>query len=139
MANYLDFELKIKEIEDQINEARLKGDFHAVKILEKELDKVVKKIYKNLTEYQKLQLARHPDRPYSLDYIRGLLSNSFELHGDRSFRDDPAIVCYFGEIEGKKVLIIGEEKGRGTKNKLKRNFGTQTRQCFHGHDAREFF
>ncbi|CAM2836344.1 acetyl-CoA carboxylase carboxyl transferase subunit alpha [Helicobacter burdigaliensis] len=123
MATYLDFELKIKSIQDSIAGARLKNDLPAIEILEEELKKEVGKVYSNLSDYQKLQLARHPDRPYALDYINLLLREPIEIHGDRHYRDDAAIVCYLGYIEEQKVMVIGEEKGRGTKNKLQRNFG----------------
>lgn len=123
MATYLDFENSIKQIDEDIASARIKADIDAVEILEKQLDKEISKTYKNLSDYQKLQLARHPDRPYSIDYIRLLLKDSYELHGDRAFKDDLAIVCYAGYIADRKVMVIGEQKGRGTKNKLKRNFG----------------
>lgn len=123
MATYLDFENGIKQIDEDIASARIKADVDAVEILEKQLEKEVSKTYKNLSDYQKLQLARHPDRPYAIDYIRLLLKDSYELHGDRAFRDDLAIVCYIGYIAERKVMVIGEQKGRGTKNKLKRNFG----------------
>ncbi len=123
MATYLDFEQKIKEIEEQIEAAKARGDSDAVEILQKELQKEVQKTYKNLSDYQKLQLARHPDRPYALDYVRLLMEDAYEIHGDRCFRDDPAIICYLGTIDGQKTLLIGEQKGRGTKNKIKRNFG----------------
>lgn len=123
MATYLDFENGIKQIDEDISNAKIKGDSHAVEILEKTLSKEISKTYKNLSEYQKLQLARHPDRPYALDYIRALLSDSYEIHGDRNFADDAAIVCYVGYLAGRKVMVIGEQKGRGTKNKIKRNFG----------------
>ena len=102
----------------------MRQDFHAVEILNKDLDKEVNKTYKNLSDYQKLQLARHQDRPYALDYINLIMDeDKYELHGDRHFRDDEAIVCFMGTIEGKRTIVIGEQKGRGTKNKLKRNFG----------------
>lgn len=123
MATYLEFENGIKQIDEDISNAKIKGDIHAVEILEKNLEKEISKTYKNLTEYQKLQLARHPDRPYALDYIRALLRDSYEIHGDRNFADDAAIVCYTGYLGARKVLVIGEQKGRGTKNKIKRNFG----------------
>ncbi len=123
LATYLDFEQKIKEIEEQIEAAKARGDSDAVEILQKELQKEVAKTYKNLSDYQKLQLARHPDRPYALDYVRLLMEDAYEIHGDRCFRDDPAIICYLGTIDGQKTLLIGEQKGRGTKNKIKRNFG----------------
>lgn len=123
MATYLDFENGIKQIDEDISNAKIKGDSHAVEILEKTLAKEISKTYKNLSEYQKLQLARHPDRPYALDYIRALLKDSYEIHGDRNFADDAAIVSYIGYIGERKVIVIGEQKGRGTKNKIKRNFG----------------
>ena len=123
MATYLDFEKKIKNIQDDIVAAEVRRDEAAVEILKKELDKEVAKTYKNLTNYQKLQLARHQDRPYALDYINLLLKDKYEIHGDRHFRDDPAILCYIGYIEGVKTVVIGEQKGRGTKNKIRRNFG----------------
>lgn len=123
MATYLDFEKNIQQIDEDISAARIKSDMHAVEILQKNLDKEIKKTYKNLSDYQKLQLARHPDRPYSLDYIRILLNNSYEIHGDRAYSDDQSIVAYIGELMGRKIMVIGEQKGRGTKNKLKRNFG----------------
>ena len=123
MASYLDFEQKIKEIEEQLEAAKARGDAAAIEILQKDLDKEVQKTYKNLSDFQKLQLARHPDRPYALDYVRLLMEDAYEIHGDRCFRDDPAIICYMGYIDGQKTMLIGEQKGRGTKNKLKRNFG----------------
>lgn len=123
MANYLDFEKGIKQIDEEISSAKIRGDDDAVEILNKNLEKEVVKTYRNLSEYQKLQLARHPDRPYSLDYIKLLLKDGYEIHGDRAFRDDPAIVCFIGYMADRKVVVIGEEKGRGTKNKIKRNFG----------------
>ena len=123
MANYLDFEKGIKQIDEEISSAKIRGDDDAVEILNKNLEKEVVKTYKNLSEYQRLQLARHPDRPYSLDYIKLLLKDGYEIHGDRAFRDDPAIVCFIGYMADRKVVVIGEEKGRGTKNKIKRNFG----------------
>lgn len=123
MATYLEFEEKIKKIEEDIIIAKTKSDEAAVEILNKKLEKEVEKTFKNLNDYQKLQLARHPDRPYALDYINTILSNAYEIHGDRHFVDDNAIVCYLGFIGTQKTLVIGEQKGRGTKEKLKRNFG----------------
>lgn len=123
MATYLDFEKNIKQIDEDISTARIKNDTHAVDILQKNLEKEIKKVYKNLSDYQKLQLARHPDRPYALDYIRIILSDSYEIHGDRAFSDDMSIIVYIGKIQDQKIMVIAEQKGRGTKNKLKRNFG----------------
>jgi acetyl-CoA carboxylase carboxyl transferase subunit alpha len=123
MAIYLDFEENIKKIEDEIIVAKTKADEYAVTILEKELEKEIEKTYSNLTDFQKLKLARHPDRPYALDYVRGLMVDPYEIHGDRHLADDQAIVCYIGYISGQKCVVIGEQKGRGVKNKIKRNFG----------------
>ncbi|MCD6260072.1 MAG: acetyl-CoA carboxylase carboxyl transferase subunit alpha [Helicobacteraceae bacterium] len=123
MATYLEFEQKIKNIQEDIISAQVRHDEHAVEILQKSLNKEVAKTFKNLSPYQKLQLARHQDRPYALDYINLIMRDKYEIHGDRHFRDDAAIICYLGYIGGQKTMVIGEQKGRGTKNKLKRNFG----------------
>ncbi len=119
----LDFEKRIEELKQQIDVAKIKGDNHAVETLEKELKQEITKTFKNLTPYQKLLLARHPDRPHAIDIIERIVDEKYELHGDREFRDDEAIVCFIGTIEGEKCVVIGEEKGRNTKDKLKRNFG----------------
>ena len=123
MANYLDFEKNIKQLDEDIMNARIRGDDEAVAILNRNLEKEIAKTYKGLDEYQRLALARHPDRPYMLDYVRALFSDTKEIHGDRAFKDDTSIVCFLGYIGGKKVVIIGEQKGRGTKYKIMRNFG----------------
>ncbi|EMW4713449.1 acetyl-CoA carboxylase carboxyl transferase subunit alpha [Campylobacter upsaliensis] len=123
MAFYLDFEKNIQQIDEDIINAQIKSDFEAVAILKKNLEKEISKIYKNLSDFQRLQLARHPDRPYALDYIDLILNNKYEIHGDRAFRDDPAIVCFMGYLGDKKLIVIGEQKGRGTKDKIARNFG----------------
>jgi acetyl-CoA carboxylase carboxyl transferase subunit alpha len=123
LATYLDFEYKIKFIQEDIISAQVRHDYAAVEELKKKLDKEVEKIYKNLSDFQKLQLARHLDRPYALDYINLIMKDKYEIHGDRHFREDSAILCYLGYIGDEKVVVIGEQKGRGTKNKLKRNFG----------------
>ncbi|HEY9203214.1 acetyl-CoA carboxylase carboxyl transferase subunit alpha [Sulfurimonas sp.] len=123
MATYLDFEYKIKFIQEDIISAQVRHDEVAVQSLQENLDKEVSKIFNNLSPFQKLQLARHTDRPYALDYINLLMRDKYEIHGDRHFRDDAAILCYIGYIANEKVMVIGEQKGRGTKNKIKRNFG----------------
>ncbi len=123
MATYLDFEQKIKFIQEDIISARVRHDDGKVVSLQEDLDKAVSKIFNNLSPFQKLQLARHLDRPYALDYINLIMTDKYEIHGDRHFRDDHAIICYLGYIGGEKVMVIGEQKGRGTKNKIKRNFG----------------
>lgn len=123
MATYLDFEQNIRQIQEEIIAAEVRYDHHAVEILKQDLDKEVQKTYANLSPYQELQLARHQDRPYALDYINLLFDKKYEIHGDRHFRDDLSIICYMGYIGDERVMVIGEQKGRGTKNKLKRNFG----------------
>jgi acetyl-CoA carboxylase carboxyl transferase subunit alpha len=123
LAFYLEFEKKIQQLQEEIELSTVKKDLHAVEILKKDLDKEVVKTYKNLSDYQKLQLARHQDRPYALDYIGLIMTDAHEIHGDRHFRDDPSIVCFIGKIGETKCVVIGEEKGRGTKNKIQRNFG----------------
>jgi acetyl-CoA carboxylase carboxyl transferase subunit alpha len=123
MATYLDFEQSIEAIQQDIESAQARGDQDAVEILQKDLEKEVGKVFGSLSDYQKLQLARHPDRPYALDYVRLILEDAQEIHGDRMYRDDPAILCYLGWIDGQRTVLIGEQKGRGTKHKLRRNFG----------------
>ena len=123
MATYLDFENKIEKIQEEIVSAHAIANMEAVEKLQKELEKEVNKTFGSLSDFQKLQLARHPDRPYALDYIKLIMDDAYEIHGDRAFRDDPAILCYIGWINGQKAMVIGEQKGRGVKNKIKRNFG----------------
>ncbi|CAA6817522.1 MAG: Acetyl-coenzyme A carboxyl transferase alpha chain (EC [uncultured Sulfurovum sp.] len=123
MATYLDFENKIEKIQEEIVSSHAIANMDAVKSLQKDLEKEVNKTFSSLSDFQKLQLARHPDRPYALDYIKMLMTDAYEIHGDRAFRDDPAVLCYLGWVEGQKTMIIGEQKGRGQKNKIKRNFG----------------
>ena len=123
MATYLDFELKIKDIQEDIISAQVRHDETALEKLQHVLDQEVARTFKNLSDFQKLQLARHIDRPYALDYINLIMRDKYEIHGDRHFRDDAAIICYIGYIGDERVVVIGEQKGRGTKNKIKRNFG----------------
>lgn len=123
MATYLEFEQKIRNIQEEIELATIRNDLRACEILKDDLNKELERVYSNLSDYQKLQLARHPDRPYSIDYIHLILKNPIEIHGDRHFKDDGAIVAYMGYIKDERVIIVAEEKGRGTKNKVVRNFG----------------
>ena len=123
MATYLEFEKKIEAIQEGIVSAHAIANMDAVAKLQKDLEKEVNKTFGSLSDFQKLQLARHPDRPYALDYIRLLMRDAYEIHGDRAFRDDPAILCFIGWIGDQKAMVIGEQKGRGQKNKIKRNFG----------------
>ena len=125
----LEFEKPIVELENKIKELKEVALFHGDEMtddilkLEKKLESMKKKIYGNLTPWQRVLLARHPERPYTLDYIRMIFKDFVELHGDRAFGDDKAIVGGFGSIDDYKFMIIGEEKGRGTNEKIKRNFG----------------
>ena len=130
MANYLDFEEPIKEIIDQIEEAKALEEKSQVDVsktthaLEKKLKEVQKKIYGNLTAWQRVQVSRHPDRPYSLGYIKAMSDGDFiELHGDRNVKDDKAMVGGLGTIDGQSVMFIGQQKGINTKMRQYRNFG----------------
>lgn len=123
MATYLNFEQKIKIIQENIISAQVRHNKAELEKYEEELEKEVANTYGNLTDFQKLQLARHLDRPYALDYINLIMRDKYEIHGDRHYADDDAIICYIGYIDDEKVMVIGEQKGRGTKNKIRRNFG----------------
>ena len=130
MSKYiLEFEKPLLKIEDRIDSLK-KSSFstgidvdQSIYELEKKLLEEKRNIYSNLTRWQRLELARHPKRPYSMDYIKIIADNWFEMHGDRSYSDDKAIVCGIAEIDSKSIMIIAQEKGRGTKEKLVRNFG----------------
>ena len=123
MPVYLDFEKHIEAIQDEIDSAKIMLDEGLLEKLETEMRKEITKTFGSLSDYQKLQLARHQDRPYALDYIRNIMDKSYEIHGDRAFKDDTAMVCYIGWIDGQKAMVIGEQKGRGIKKKIMRNFG----------------
>ena len=125
----LEFEIPLKEIEDKIDAVKTTGIktgmdvSEGVRQLEEQLSREKKKIYQNLTRWERVQLARHPKRPYSSDYISRITDYWFELHGDRYFSDDPAMICGIAQIDDLKLMIISQEKGRGTKSKVYRNFG----------------
>jgi len=128
MNQYLDFEQPIADLETKIGELREYStdnvDFSSdIKKLEKKADKLKKEVYSNLTRWQRTQLARHAKRPYTLDYIERIFTDWTEVHGDRNYRDDPALVCGFARIDGKPCCVIGHQKGRNTKQKVHRNFG----------------
>lgn len=122
-----DFEKPIIELENKIEEIRkLTEDIDVSKELgdlEAKLNELKKNIYSNLTNWQKVQIARHPDRPYSLDYFQNIFDDFLELHGDRKFGDDKAVVGGLATLNGKSVIVVGQQKGRGTKDNLIRNFG----------------
>lgn len=123
----LDFEKPIIELEQKIEEMRKYADnldiADEITTLEKKIDKLRDSIFSNLTRWQRVQLARHPDRPYTLDYIHLMIGDFIELHGDRHFGDDKAIVGGFGTLDNETVMIIGHQKGRDTKSNVYRNFG----------------
>jgi acetyl-CoA carboxylase carboxyl transferase subunit alpha len=126
MATYtLDFERPLLEIERQIEELKKAGGEQAADMgpLERQLAELRAEIYRNLTPMQRVQVARHPRRPYSLDYLRTVFTDFVELHGDRLFRDDPAMVGGWARLDGVSVMVIGHQKGRDTKENLQRNFG----------------
>jgi acetyl-CoA carboxylase carboxyl transferase subunit alpha len=126
MATYtLDFERPLLEIEKQIEELKRNAGDQATDTgpLERQLAELRAEIYRTLSPMQRVQVARHPRRPYTLDYLRTVFSDFVELHGDRLFRDDPAIVAGWARLDGASVMVIGHQKGRDTKENLKRNFG----------------
>ena len=127
---YLEFELPIKELEDQLLKCKVIGEESDVDVtetcaqIEKKLKEAQKDIYKNLTPWQRVQMSRHPNRPYTLDYIRAICGDSFlELHGDRGFKDDKAMIGGLGKIGDQSFMFIGQQKGYNTKTRQYRNFG----------------
>ena len=127
--NWFDFEKDIVELMDQLEKAKdthEKGKLDmtdTVSTLESKLEEAKKAIYTNLSGWQKVQISRHPERPYTLDYIDNIATDFIELHGDRHIKDDKAIVGGFANIDGKPFMIIGQQKGRNTKQRQLRNFG----------------
>ena len=127
--NFLEFEQPIAELEAKIEELRFVGDESAVSIseeierLEAKSRALTESIFSSLNAWQVAQLARHPQRPYTLDYIQRIFTDFEELRGDRAFADDPAIVCGVARLDGRPVVVIGQQKGRDTKEKIRRNFG----------------
>jgi len=123
----LDFEKPIVELEKKIAEMRALADTldiqPQIEDLEGQVEELRADVYRNLTRWQRVQIARHPDRPYTLDYVTHCFTEFTELHGDRAFRDDPAIVGGLARLKGKPVMVIGHQKGRDTKSNLYRNFG----------------
>ncbi|MHB9010600.1 MAG: acetyl-CoA carboxylase carboxyltransferase subunit alpha [Ignavibacteriaceae bacterium] len=123
----LDFEKPIAELEAKLEEMKKLSDKinieDEIMMIEEKAKLIKESVYKDLTRWQRVQLARHPDRPYTLDYIYAMTNNFVELHGDRGFKDDKAIVGGFAAIDEYKVMIIGHQKGRDTKSNVFRNFG----------------
>lgn len=124
LEGWLDFERPVAELEAKIEELSASGSYKdEINRLRLQVEKLKKKIYSNLTSWQKVQLARHPRRPYTLDYIDLIAEEFIEIHGDRRYADDLAIVAGLAKIEEKNLIIMGHQKGRDTKEKLRRNFG----------------
>ncbi|MBL6591320.1 MAG: acetyl-CoA carboxylase carboxyltransferase subunit alpha [Flavobacteriaceae bacterium] len=127
---YLDFELPLKELEDQLEKCNIIGDESKVDVrdtckkLKLKIEKTKKKIYSNITPWQRVQLSRHPSRPYTLDYINALTDGNFlELHGDRNISDDKAMIGGLGKIDNQSFMFIGQQKGYNIKTRQYRNFG----------------
>ena len=127
---YLDFEMPIKELQEQLEKCQIIGEKSDVDVtatckkIAKKLEKSRKEIYKNLTPWQRVQLSRHPNRPYTLDYIRAICGDTFmELHGDRNVKDDKAMIGGLGKIGDQSFMFIGQQKGYNTKTRQYRNFG----------------
>lgn len=128
-GGYLDFEKPILELEKKIREMKEFASGEEIELsseivsLERKLQKLQNEIFSKLSRWQKVQLARHPNRPYTLDYISHIFTDFVELHGDRGYADDKAVVCGFARLDGQKAMVVGQQKGRDTKSKLMRNFG----------------
>ncbi|MDP3787414.1 MAG: acetyl-CoA carboxylase carboxyltransferase subunit alpha [Candidatus Omnitrophota bacterium] len=126
----LDFEKPILELERKIEELKKftsseKIDLSSeIKKLDDKLEKVKREVFENLTPWQRVQIARHPKRPYTLDYISLIMTDFAEIHGDRVFGDDRALLCGFAKIDGEKIIVMGHQKGRDTKENLMHNFGS---------------
>jgi len=126
----LDFEKPILELERKIEELKKFTSSEnidlssEIKKLEDKLDKVKREVFESLSPWQRVQIARHPKRPYTLDYINLMMTDFCEVHGDRVFGDDKALICGFAKIDGQKVVVMGHQKGRDTKENLMRNFGS---------------
>ena len=126
----LDFEKPILELERKIEELKKFTSSEnidlssEIKKLEDKLDKVKREVFEGLTPWQRVQIARHPKRPYTFDYINLIMTDFAEIHGDRFFGDDKALVCGLAKIDGQKVVVMGHQKGRDTKENLMRNFGS---------------
>jgi len=125
----LDFERPVIELEKKIEELKLLADGEHLEVkdevqrLEKKVVHLRKNVYSRLSRWQRVQLARHPDRPYTLDYIKYIITDFIELHGDRLFADDPSLVTGIGKFRNRSIAIVGHQKGKTTKEKIKRNFG----------------
>src|SRR6516165_9803530 len=132
MKHQLEFEKPITELQNKLEDLRAHPEKHSLGIsfeeeillIEKKIEETRRNIFKNLTPWQRVQLARHPKRPYSLDYFARAFTDFQELHGDRLYADDHAMVCGFAQLDGHRVLVVGTQKGRDTKENILRNFGS---------------
>src|ERR1700722_14702243 len=132
MKHQLDFEKPIIELQNKLDELRLHPEKHSLgisfeeelQLIEKKLAETRRQIFSNLTAWQRVQLARHPKRPYTLDYLQTSFTDFCELHGDRLFSDDRAVVGGFAKLDEQKVVVVGTQKGRDTKENILRNFGS---------------
>jgi acetyl-CoA carboxylase carboxyl transferase subunit alpha len=132
MKHHLDFEKPILELQRKLDDLKKHPENHAMDIclateieqIKIKIDEERKRIFSDLTSWQRVQLARHPKRPFTLDYLQHVFSSFSELHGDRLFGDDQAMVGGFAELEGRRVMVIGTQKGRDTKENIRRNFGS---------------
>jgi acetyl-CoA carboxylase carboxyl transferase subunit alpha len=128
----LEFEKPVYELQAKIDRMKKEGKSPAGDIagLEQKLSELERKVYRELTAWEQVQLARHPNRPTAIDYIRNMTDEFEELHGDRLFMDDPAVIGGIGVVGGRKIMIVGHEKGRNTKEKITRNFGMASPEGF---------
>ena len=132
MKHSLDFEKPIFELQRKLEELRKHPETHSLGIsfeeeiqqIEKKIEETRRQIFTDLTPWQRIQLARHPKRPFALDYIGTVFTGFAELHGDRLYSDDRAVIGGFAQLEGYKVMVIGTQKGRDTKENIRRNFGS---------------
>src|SRR2546428_4124900 len=132
MKHQLDFEKPIAELQVKLEELRKHPETHSLRVnfkveiaqIEQKIAETSKQIFSNLTAWQRVQLARHPKRPFTLDYLKNTFGDFSELHGDRLFAEDRAVVGGFARLGGHKVMVVGTQKGRDTKENILRNFGS---------------
>ncbi len=132
MKHHLDFEKPIVELQRKLDDLRAHPEMHSlgisfeeeIRLIERKLHETKRQVFSNLSPWQRVQLARHPKRPYTLDYLRSVFTDFSELHGDRHFADDRAVVGGFARLGGDRVMVLGTQKGRDTKENILRNFGS---------------
>jgi acetyl-CoA carboxylase carboxyl transferase subunit alpha len=132
MKNYLDFEKPIVELQQKLEELRRHSEAHRLDLsiddqvqqIQQKLEETKRQVFSNLTPWQRVQLARHPRRPYTLDYLKSVFTDFSEIHGDRLFADDRAVIAGFAKLESRRVIVVGTQKGRDTKENILRNFGS---------------